>query len=92
MNALDPNNEVLIVTDTALAVRPLARVVRERVNAGSYRFTLLVTAVAHGMHRVVDPEDQCCAEAEETILSLRPALEAAAEGARTTRWPRSKMP
>jgi len=81
MNTLDPNNEILIVTDTALAAGPLAGVVRERVNAGSYQFTLLVPAVAHGLHRVVDPEDRCCAEAEETIRGLRPALEAAAGGA-----------
>jgi hypothetical protein len=45
---------------------------------GAARFKLLVPAVAHGLHRVVDPEDQCCAEAQHTIDIVRPKLEAAA--------------
>ena len=73
-----PQTEVLIVTDASAAAAALASVVHERSNAGSCHFTLLVPAVAHGLHRVVDPEDQCCAEAEQTIRALQPTLEAAA--------------
>jgi hypothetical protein len=65
---------VLLVADAPGAAASLAAAV------GAYRdarFTLLVPAVAHGLHRVVDPEDQCCAEAERTIGVLRPAIEAA---------------
>ncbi len=49
---------------------------RERTRAHPCRFTLLVPAVAHGLHRAVDPEDQCCAEAKRTIDILLPILEA----------------
>jgi hypothetical protein len=80
MSTNDANGEVLIVTDTALAAGPLVRVVRESAEAGRREFTLLIPATVHGLHRVVDPEDQCCAEAERTTRALRPALEAAAGG------------
>lgn len=50
---------------------------RERDQAHPSRFTLLVPAVAHGLHRYVDPEDQCCDEAQQTIDILRPRLESA---------------
>jgi hypothetical protein len=75
-----PEHEILIVADTDMAAGPLAAVVRERANAGRCHLTLLIPAVAHGLHRVVDPEDQCCAEAEQTIHRLRPRLEAAVGG------------
>jgi hypothetical protein len=52
--------------------------VRDRGHARCSQFTLLAPAVAHRLHRVVDPEDECCDEAERTIGSLRPAIEAAA--------------
>jgi hypothetical protein len=68
---------VLLVAEAAGAAASLAAAVAERPHA---RFTLLVPAIAHGLHRVVDPEDQCCAEAERTIDALRPTLEAAAHG------------
>jgi hypothetical protein len=69
---------VLLVADTPDAACALAAVVRERGQTRRARFTLLVPAVAHGLHRVVDPEDECCDEAERTISILRPAIEAAA--------------
>ena len=31
--------------------------------------------MAHGLHRIVDPEDACCDEAERTIELLRPAID-----------------
>jgi hypothetical protein len=71
-------SSVLLVAGTPDAAASLASAVRERRARRRARFTLLVPAVAHGLHRVVDPEDQCCAEAERTISSLRPSLEAAA--------------
>jgi hypothetical protein len=78
MRSSDSQPNILIVADTAAAATPLAAVVHARQQAGMCEFTLLVPAVAHGLHRVVDPEDQCCAEAERTIGGLRPWLEAAA--------------
>ena len=68
-------SSVLLVAEAPGASALLASAVRAR---GAARFKLLVPAVAHGLHRVVDPEDQCCAEAERTIDILRPQLEAAA--------------
>lgn len=69
-------SSVLLVAERPSASASLASAVRTR--RGGARFTLLVPAVAHGLHRVVDPEDQCCEEAERTIGILRPSIEAAA--------------
>jgi hypothetical protein len=69
---------VLLVAETDDAASVLAAVVSERTQTHRARFTLLIPAVAHGLHRVVDPEDERCIEAERTISSLRPVIEAAA--------------
>lgn len=69
-------SSVLLVAEGPSASTSLAPAVRAR--RGGARFTLLVPAVAHGLHRVVDPEDQCCEGAERTIGILRPSIEAAA--------------
>jgi hypothetical protein len=78
-------NRVLVVADGPHSHGALAHAVRRRAAAGACDFTLLVPAVAHGLHRVVDPEDACCEEAELTIGSLLPALEQAAGGPVATR-------
>ena len=57
MSSHSPESDVLIVTDTVIAASSLARVGRDRAKAGRHHFTLLIPAVAHGPHRVVDPED-----------------------------------
>jgi hypothetical protein len=69
---------VLVVADPQHTNAPLVHAVRRRTAGGPCEFTLLVPAVARGLHRVVDPEDACCEEAQATIERLRPALEAAA--------------
>jgi hypothetical protein len=69
---------VLLVAERPDASRALACFVRRRGQGSRSRFTLLVPAVAHGLHRVVDPEDECCEAAARTIGSLRPAIERAA--------------
>ena len=53
---------------------------RERAQEGPAAFTLLVPNPAHGLHRVVDPEDQDRSEAEETLELALPLLEKAAGG------------
>jgi hypothetical protein len=58
---------VLLVAETPDSSYALAAVVRELRQTRRSRFTLLVPAVAHGLHRVVDLEDECCNEAERTI-------------------------
>jgi hypothetical protein len=78
MRSTSPNpSSVLLVAEAPGAAPSLSAAVAQRPRA---RFTLLIPAIAHGLHRVVDPEDQCCAEAERTIAALRPLLEAAAHG------------
>jgi hypothetical protein len=69
---------VLVVADQDHANAALIHAVRRRAAQGTCEFTLLVPAVAHGLHRVVDPEDACCEEAEATVARLAPALEQAA--------------
>jgi hypothetical protein len=69
---------VLVVLNRPVSTRALAQAVRRRAARDDCHFTLLVPAVAHGLHRVVDPEDACCEEAERAIRGLLPALEQAA--------------
>jgi nucleotide-binding universal stress UspA family protein len=69
---------VLVVANRTAATPSLVDAVRERAEQGPATFTLLVPASAHGLHRVVDPEDQGASEAEQTIEAARPLLEEAA--------------
>jgi hypothetical protein len=69
---------VLVVANRTAATPALLDAVRERAARGPCRFTLLVPNSAHGLHRVVDPEDQESTEAEETLDLALPLLEDAA--------------
>jgi hypothetical protein len=72
---------VLVVAHKTAATPGLIEAVRERAARGNATFTLLVPAAAHGLHKVVDPEDQETNEAEEVLELAIPLLEQAA-GAR----------
>ena len=69
---------VLVVANRTAATPALLEAVRERAGRGPCRFTLLVPNTAHGLHRVVDPEDQARTEAEATLELALPLLEEAA--------------
>jgi hypothetical protein len=69
---------VLVVANRTAATPPLIDAVRERAGRGACTFTLLVPNTAHGLHRVVDPEDQGQTEADETLELALPLLEKAA--------------
>jgi hypothetical protein len=69
---------VLIVANKTAATPALAEAVRERASKGPCRFTLLVPAIVHGLHKAVDPEDQAPDEAEGTLELAIPVLEEAA--------------
>ena len=69
---------VLVVANQTAATPALIEAVRERAQAGPATFTLLVPNTAHGLHRVVDPEDQDQSEAGQRIAEARPLLEEAA--------------
>jgi hypothetical protein len=71
---------VLVVANRTAATPPLIEAVHERAERGPCTFTLLVPHTAHGLHRVVDPEDQGMSEAEETLALAIPLLEKAAGG------------
>lgn len=69
---------VLVVANRTAATPALIEAVRERASRGPCAFTLLVPNSAHGLHRVVDPEDQGRSEAEDTLDLAVPLLEDAA--------------
>jgi hypothetical protein len=69
---------ILVVANKTAATPPLLDAVRERASRGPCEFTLLVPNTTHGLHKVVDPEDQSQNEAEATIELALPLLEEAA--------------
>lgn len=69
---------VLVVANRTAATPALVDAVRERAAAGDCRFTLLVPSTSHGLHRIVDPEDQSSSEADATLELALPLLEEAA--------------
>jgi hypothetical protein len=71
---------ILVVANKTAATPSLLDAVRERAARGPCRFTLLVPNTTHGLHKVVDPEDQSQSEAEAVIELALPLLEDAAGG------------
>jgi hypothetical protein len=69
---------VLVVAHRTAATPALLDAVRERAARGPTAFTLLVPNVAHGLHRVVDAEDQAQDEAQAVLELALPLLEEAA--------------
>jgi hypothetical protein len=69
---------VLVVANKTAATPSLLDCVRERAAKGPCEFTLLVPNTTHGLHKVVDPEDQSQNEAEAVIELALPLLEEAA--------------
>jgi hypothetical protein len=69
---------VLVVAHKTAATQPLLEAVRERAQRGPAKFTLLVPNPAHGLHRVVDPEDQGAGEARTVLEVALPKLSDAA--------------
>ena len=65
---------VLIVAHQTADSPELIRAVVERADAGPCTFTLLVPSAPRGLHRVVEPEDQGVAEAEQRITAAAPVL------------------
>ena len=69
---------VLVVAHKTAATPALLDAVRERAARGPAEFTLLVPNSAHGLHKVVDPEDQEAGEANQVLELALPLLEQAA--------------
>jgi hypothetical protein len=71
---------VLVVANRTAATPALIAAVRERAQRSPAAFTLLIPNPAHGLHKVIDPEDQEQGEAEATLELAIPLLEQAAGG------------
>jgi hypothetical protein len=69
---------VLIVAHRTAATPQLIDAVRERAGRSACTFALLVPRIAHGLHRVVDPEEQPDDEATMVLELALPLLEEAA--------------
>ena len=69
---------VLVVANKTAATPALLDAVRERAARGPCEFTLLVPNATHGLHTLVDPEDQTYNEAEATVELAVPLLQEAA--------------
>lgn len=70
--------KVLVVAHKTAATQTLLDAVRDRASRGPAKFTLLVPHTAHGLHKVVDPEDQDRGEAEGVLAEALPKLTEAA--------------
>src|SRR5258707_12120072 len=84
MEASEAPARVLVVAHKTAATQPLLDAVRDRAQRGQATFTLLVPNTTHGLHKVVDPEDQGGGEAngviERALPNLTEAAGAAVEG------------
>jgi hypothetical protein len=71
---------VLVVANRTAATPALIAAVKERAARSPATFTLLVPNPAHGLHRVMDPEDQSQEEGQQTLERALPLLEQAVGG------------
>lgn len=70
--------KVLVVAHQTAATPGLLDAVRERAQHGPAQFHLVVPQRAHGMHKVVDPQDAGVGEAERVLEAALPKLSEAA--------------
>jgi hypothetical protein len=71
-------SRVLVVEHKMSVTQPLLDAVSERARRGPCSFALLVPNSTHGLHKVVDPNDQGTGEARSALDRNLPALSAAA--------------
>jgi hypothetical protein len=69
---------VLVVAHQTAATQGLLEAVRERSRRGPATFHLLVPRQAHGMHKVVDPQDTGNDEGQQVLTDALPVLSEAA--------------
>jgi hypothetical protein len=74
MDSSDAPARVLVVAHRTAATQPLLDAVRDRARRGTCTFTLLVPNTSHGLHKIVDPEDQAAGEAQTVIDQAVPQL------------------
>ncbi|MBV8947739.1 MAG: hypothetical protein JO286_03075 [Solirubrobacterales bacterium] len=71
---------VLVVAHQTAATSGLLDAIRERAARSPARFHLVVPQQAHGMHKVVDPQDAGVDEAQRVLDTALPKLSEAAGG------------
>jgi hypothetical protein len=81
MESSQSPTRVLVVAHKTAATQPLLDAVRERAAQSACVFTLLVPNAAHGLHRVVDAEDQGAGESQGVLDVALPKLSEAAGSA-----------
>ena len=81
MESSETPTQVLVVAHRTAATQPLLDAVRDRAARGKCKFTLLVPNTSHGLHKIVDPEDQAASEAQTVIDDALPRLSEAAGAA-----------
>ena len=69
---------VLILANRTAGTEALQEAVRERAARGDSRFHLVVPAEAHGLHRLVDPQDDDKDDARRALETALPLLTEAA--------------
>lgn len=78
MESAQTPSRVLVVAHKTAATGALLDAVRERAGEGPATFTLLVPNAAHGLHKVIDAEDQDASEAQGVLDAALPKLSDAA--------------
>jgi hypothetical protein len=78
MESSEAPTRVLVVAHKTAATTPLLDAVRERARRGPSTFTLLVPSTSHGLHQIVDPEDQNSNAANAVVEQALPLLSEAA--------------
>lgn len=78
MQSAEHPTRVLVVAHKTAATQPLLDAVRERAQTSPCTFSLLVPNAAHGLHKLVDPEDLDPSEAQAVIDQAAPLLSQAA--------------
>jgi hypothetical protein len=74
MDSSEAPTRVLVVAHRTAATQPLLDAVSDRARRGPCTFTLLVPNTSHGLHKIVDPEDQAAGEAQTVIDNALPPL------------------
>jgi hypothetical protein len=74
MESSEGSTRVLVVAHKTAATQPLLDAVRDRARRGPSTFTLLVPNTSHGLHKIVDPEDQGAGEAQIVVDHALPLL------------------
>lgn len=69
--------KVLVIAHETAATSPLIEAVKKRAQQGPVKFHLVVPRHAHGMHKVVDPQDVGEEPAHQVLRDALPKLSAA---------------